>query len=135
MESKFGFIPGTGETVANRIRRKFRMIKGGNSQLILVHYSRGQAVRKSPSPPQTYPGLNRSPFLTCAFIPCTRHGSHEPRVQSTNPLISSPTPQPSCGVRRWRKGRTKGYARHTWWPSGRERSWWCTWGDPSRHAR
>lgn len=47
MESKFGFIPGTGETAANRIRRKFRMIKGGNPQLILVHYGRGQAVRES----------------------------------------------------------------------------------------
>ena len=52
MESKFGFIPGSGETVANRVRRKFRMIKGGNPQLTLVHYGRGQAVRKSPSPLQ-----------------------------------------------------------------------------------
>ena len=50
MESKFGFIPGAGENVANRVRRKFRMIKGGNPQLILVHYGRGQPVRKSPSP-------------------------------------------------------------------------------------
>lgn len=58
MESKYGFIPGSGETVANRIRRKFRMVKGGNSQLSLVHYSRGQAVRKSPSPSKTYPTLS-----------------------------------------------------------------------------
>jgi hypothetical protein len=58
MECKYGFIPGSGETVANRIRRKFRMTKGGNPQLILVHYSRGQAVRKSPSPSKTYPILN-----------------------------------------------------------------------------
>ena len=50
MESKYGFTPGSGENVANRIRRKFRMIKGGNPQLILVHYSRGQAVRESPLP-------------------------------------------------------------------------------------
>jgi TnpA family transposase len=54
MECKYGFIPGSGETAANRIRRKFRMTKGGNPQLILVHYSRGQAVRKSPSQSKTY---------------------------------------------------------------------------------
>ena len=57
MESKFGFIPGSGENVANRIRRKFRMIKGGNPQLILAHYSRGQAMRKPPSLPQTFSHL------------------------------------------------------------------------------
>ena len=47
MEAKFGFIPGSGESAANRVRRKFRMIKGGNPQITLVHYSRGQPVRKS----------------------------------------------------------------------------------------
>jgi len=52
MESKFGFTPGSGENGANRIRRKFRMVKGGNPQLILVHYGRGQAARKSPFPIQ-----------------------------------------------------------------------------------
>lgn len=52
MESKFGFIPGSGETVANRVRRKFRMTKGGNPQLVLVHYGRGQAVRESLSHPK-----------------------------------------------------------------------------------
>ena len=55
MESKFGFIPGSGETVANRVRRKFRMIKGGNSQLTLVHYGRAQAVGEFPSPYKTFP--------------------------------------------------------------------------------
>ena len=55
METKFGFIPGPGETVANRVRRKFRMSKGGNPQLFLVHYSRGQAVRKSLSHPKLAP--------------------------------------------------------------------------------
>ena len=50
MESKYGFTPGSGENAASRVRRKFRMIKGGNPQLILVHYSRGQAVRESPLP-------------------------------------------------------------------------------------
>ncbi|TDL19690.1 hypothetical protein BD410DRAFT_401114 [Rickenella mellea] len=32
------------DTVAFRIRRRFRLIKGGAPQFILVHYSRGQAV-------------------------------------------------------------------------------------------
>ena len=50
MESKFGFLPGSGESMANRVRRKFRMVKGGNPQITLVHYSRGQPVRKSFSP-------------------------------------------------------------------------------------
>lgn len=53
MEAKFGFIAGSGETVANRVRRKFRMTKGGNPQLILVHYGRGQAMSKSHSHPKS----------------------------------------------------------------------------------
>jgi hypothetical protein len=69
MESKFGFIPGSGETAANRVRRKFRMIKGGNPQLTLVHYGRGPVVRKSPSPYKTYSNLNM--LSTYASVPFT----------------------------------------------------------------
>ncbi|KAF9783168.1 hypothetical protein BJ322DRAFT_1008233 [Thelephora terrestris] len=58
IEAKFGFIPGSGENIANRVRRKFRMTKGGNPQLALVHYSRGQAVPMNPAlnqPTRSYP--------------------------------------------------------------------------------
>ncbi|KAM6494099.1 hypothetical protein JOM56_010460 [Amanita muscaria] len=43
-EQKFGFLPGGQETMASRIRRRFRFIKGGPSQLVLVHYTRSQAI-------------------------------------------------------------------------------------------
>ncbi|KAK7031501.1 SWI/SNF and RSC complexes subunit ssr4 [Favolaschia claudopus] len=43
-EVKFGFIPGVDQT-AFRLRRRYRIIKGGHPQLILVHYSRGPMAR------------------------------------------------------------------------------------------
>lgn len=52
-ESKFGFVPShapTGymspDTNAWRVRRRYRMTKGGHPQLVLVHYSRGVAARE-----------------------------------------------------------------------------------------
>ncbi|EKM49832.1 uncharacterized protein PHACADRAFT_33381 [Phanerochaete carnosa HHB-10118-sp] len=56
-EVKFGFVPGH-ENVASRIRRRYRLVKGGNPQLILIHYSRGQAIPVIPSlnqPVRSYP--------------------------------------------------------------------------------
>ena len=50
MKYKRGFTPGSGESVASRIQQKFRLVKGGNPQLVLVHYSSSQAARKSPFP-------------------------------------------------------------------------------------
>lgn len=43
-EVKFGFIP-MQDNAAFRVRRRYRMIKGGHPQLFLVHYSRGQSIR------------------------------------------------------------------------------------------
>lgn len=57
-EAKFGFIPNSQDTTAFRVRRKFRLTKGGNSQLWLVHYSKGQAMPLIPSmnqPVRSYP--------------------------------------------------------------------------------
>lgn len=44
-ETKFGFAPGAGEAAASRVRRRYRLTKGGNAQLMLVHYTRGQPMR------------------------------------------------------------------------------------------
>ncbi|KAI0823959.1 hypothetical protein BC628DRAFT_463741 [Trametes gibbosa] len=56
-EVKFGFIPGV-DTTAFRARRRFRLAKGGHPQLVLIHYSRGQATPIIPSlnqPVRNYP--------------------------------------------------------------------------------
>ncbi|KAI0793053.1 hypothetical protein BC629DRAFT_1592965 [Irpex lacteus] len=56
-EIKFGFIPGH-DSSASRIRRRYRMIKGGHPQLVLIHYSRGQSIPIVPSlnqPIRSYP--------------------------------------------------------------------------------
>lgn len=43
-EVKAGFVPGSQDTYAWRSRRHFRLLKGGHSHLVLVHYLRaGQA--------------------------------------------------------------------------------------------
>ncbi|GJE92567.1 hypothetical protein PsYK624_087220 [Phanerochaete sordida] len=47
-EVKFGFVP-TLENAASRIRRRYRLVKGGNPQLVLIHYGRGQAIPVIPS--------------------------------------------------------------------------------------
>lgn len=40
-EVKFGFVPGA-ESFASRMRRKYRLTKGGNPGLILIHYLRAE---------------------------------------------------------------------------------------------
>jgi hypothetical protein len=45
-EVKFGFIPNSQDQQAWRFRRRYRLIKGTPCpQLVLVHYTRGQAAR------------------------------------------------------------------------------------------
>ncbi|KZO93638.1 hypothetical protein CALVIDRAFT_600605 [Calocera viscosa TUFC12733] len=57
-ETKYGFVPGV-ETQANRVRRKFRLLKGGSPHLWLIHYSRAQAQAVPPifqsTPSRKYP--------------------------------------------------------------------------------
>ncbi|KAJ6478514.1 hypothetical protein C8R47DRAFT_1138590 [Mycena vitilis] len=56
-EVKFGFVPG-GDSGAWRQRRRYRIIKGGNPQLILAHYSRGPVAQIVPAlnqPVRSYP--------------------------------------------------------------------------------
>ncbi|KAF9052430.1 hypothetical protein BDZ89DRAFT_1056784 [Hymenopellis radicata] len=58
-ESKHGFIPNSGDPNAWRLRRRFRIMKGGNASLALVHYTRGPSTPVMPSlmnqPIRTYP--------------------------------------------------------------------------------
>ena len=81
-EVKFGFIPGVDQS-AHRIRRRFRMQKGGHPQLVLVHYSSGQhngtspyytrrlTVLEPPPPLPRQPSSPRSinPHATTLFVP------------------------------------------------------------------
>ncbi|GLB38590.1 putative fungal domain of unknown function (DUF1750) [Lyophyllum shimeji] len=58
-EVKFGFIPGSADTNAWRCRRRYRLTKGGNPQLVLVHYTQGPQTQILPSlmnqPVRNYP--------------------------------------------------------------------------------
>lgn len=47
MEIKYGFVPNTQETTAWRLRRRYRLIKGGDPRITLVHYTRGPVIRES----------------------------------------------------------------------------------------
>ncbi|KDQ49899.1 hypothetical protein JAAARDRAFT_165252 [Jaapia argillacea MUCL 33604] len=59
IENKHGFIPNSQDTAAYRLRKRFRLSRGGHPQLILVHYSRGQPMPIVPSllnqPVRAYP--------------------------------------------------------------------------------
>ena len=48
-EARHGFVPHSGEMVASRVRRRYRLLKGGHPYLVLVHYSRGQSMGQSSS--------------------------------------------------------------------------------------
>lgn len=61
-EAKFGFVPGSGETMAARIRRRYRLVHGGGMggmgampQLWVVHYTRG------PNGPPIPPAIANQP--------------------------------------------------------------------------
>ncbi|KAG9050759.1 hypothetical protein FS837_002703 [Tulasnella sp. UAMH 9824] len=64
-ETKFGFVPNSGETHASRVRRKIRFSKGGVSTVMLVHYSRGPA---QPIPPEFMrtPPVRQYPLIPSA---------------------------------------------------------------------
>ncbi|RDB14897.1 SWI/SNF and RSC complexes subunit ssr4 [Hypsizygus marmoreus] len=61
-EAKFGFIPGSQDTNAWRCRRRYRLTKGGNPQLVLVHYTQGPQTQILPAlmnqPVRSYPLRN-----------------------------------------------------------------------------
>lgn len=102
MEAEFGFIPGSGETIASRVRRRFRLIEGGNPQLVLVHYNRnlpGVAV----NPDSHQPTRVRSPQpvnLPAVYVagekagqnvfPSTAHGPPVGGVSSGVPEVTLP---------------------------------------------
>ncbi|EMD39494.1 hypothetical protein CERSUDRAFT_111802 [Gelatoporia subvermispora B] len=58
LEVRHGFIPGSPDPAAYRARRRYRLSKGGHPQLVLIHYSRGQAIPIIPAmntPVRSYP--------------------------------------------------------------------------------
>ncbi|QSL66566.1 hypothetical protein MERGE_000948 [Pneumocystis wakefieldiae] len=71
-EHKYGFYPAT-ESHTSRIRRRFRLVKGGNDQLWLIYYLRSSENDRlvvntqtaTPQPPRTYPlpFIQNKPFL------------------------------------------------------------------------
>ncbi|THU94724.1 hypothetical protein K435DRAFT_756426 [Dendrothele bispora CBS 962.96] len=58
-EIKFGFIPGSGDMIAWRARRRYRFIKNGHPSLFLVHYYKGPQAPVVPAlmnqPVRMYP--------------------------------------------------------------------------------
>ncbi|KAF8890034.1 hypothetical protein CPB84DRAFT_1963963, partial [Gymnopilus junonius] len=58
-EIKYGFIPGSADSNASRVRRRYRLLKGGSNQFVLVHYTRGPVTHIPPAlmhqPTRAYP--------------------------------------------------------------------------------
>jgi hypothetical protein len=48
MEVKYGFVPGGSEPTASRVRRRYRLMNGGNPSIFLIHYTRGPAIAVPP---------------------------------------------------------------------------------------
>ncbi|TFK48815.1 hypothetical protein OE88DRAFT_1634179 [Heliocybe sulcata] len=57
-EIKYGFVPGSGEAVASRARRRYRLARGGHVGICIVHYSRCPPMPVNPAfnqPIRAYP--------------------------------------------------------------------------------
>ncbi|TFK74744.1 hypothetical protein BDN72DRAFT_868414 [Pluteus cervinus] len=98
-EVKYGFIPGSTDTNAWRVRRRYRLQKGGHPQLVLVHYTRGpvapilqnlinQPVRPYPLPQVTNPAV---------FVMGEKAGQ-KIYPQGAGPTHTSAAPMPPPGM-------------------------------------
>lgn len=117
-ETKFGFIPGSNETHASRLRRKIRFSKGGVSTVMLVHYSRGppqpiplevrgmQPVRQYPLIPSAEPAIfvmgektgQRVPLQNLAMLQQQQQQAGLiPGPQGFQPQANAGGPQPARG--------------------------------------
>ncbi|KAG4302405.1 hypothetical protein PCANB_001332 [Pneumocystis canis] len=84
-EHKYGFYPLT-ESHTSRIRRRFRLIRGGNDQLWLIYYLRSSENDRLvanthtaiPQPPRTYPlpYIQNKPFLLYENVALQSSRSH-----------------------------------------------------------
>jgi len=90
-EIKAGYVPDE-DTAAYRVRRRYRLVQGGNPQLNLIHYSRGQLVAIVPNfmnrPLRKYPlqPLNEPPM----FVIGDRAGQRMPPGGNRAPMPGQP---------------------------------------------
>jgi hypothetical protein len=66
MEARHGFVPLSGEMAASRVRRRYRLTKGGHPFLVLIHYSRGPSLGQYFISLHFAHGIN-APFLLLQF--------------------------------------------------------------------
>ncbi|KAH9048737.1 hypothetical protein EDB84DRAFT_1434146 [Lactarius hengduanensis] len=96
IEARHGFIPLSGEMVASRVRRRYRLVKGGHPFLVLVHYSRGQSI-PVPPPLQTQP-VRQYPLRPhnepAVFVLGERQGQRIP----AGPIAAGMPPNVGVGV-------------------------------------
>ncbi|KAH9010461.1 hypothetical protein EDB85DRAFT_2050407 [Lactarius pseudohatsudake] len=96
IEARHGFIPLSGEMVASRVRRRYRLVKGGHPFLVLVHYSRGQSM-PVPPPLQTQP-VRQYPLRPhnepAVFVLGERQGQRIP----AGPIAAGMPPNVGVGV-------------------------------------
>ena len=101
VEARHGFIPLSGEMVASRVRRRYRLIKGGHPFLVLVHYSRGQSVRQSFLFSFVFPFCSWHPPLFSPFNQLSRQLCRASQFDSTR-CASITTSRPSSF---WERGK------------------------------
>lgn len=87
-ESKHGFVPNSADPNAWRLRRRFRLIKGGHPNLALIHYTRGPVSPIIPSlmsqPIRTYP--LRSVQEASVFVAGEKAGIKVPPTGPPGPM-------------------------------------------------
>ncbi|KAH9985738.1 hypothetical protein BJV77DRAFT_1031425 [Russula vinacea] len=108
IEARHGFVPLSGEVAASRVRRRYRLIKGGHPFLVLVHYSRGQPMAVPPAlqaqPVRQYP-LRQHHNEPALFVLGERQGQ---RVPPSGPVGGMP-PNVGMGVGAGRGRCGRGY--------------------------
>ncbi|KAI6012978.1 hypothetical protein EDC04DRAFT_3121296 [Pisolithus marmoratus] len=91
-ETKYGFVPNSQDTTAWRLRRRYRLHRGGHPQLVLVHYTRGPAIQIIPSLLNS--AVRQYPLRQIAEPSVYVMG--EKAGQKVYPSGSAPPPQPQA---------------------------------------
>ncbi|KAI0292831.1 hypothetical protein B0F90DRAFT_1644717 [Multifurca ochricompacta] len=100
IEARHGLIPLSGEMVASRVRRRYRLVKGGHPYLVLVHYSRGQSIPVPPAlqaqPVRQYP--LRPHNEQAVFVLGERQGHRVPPTPTVAATAAAPGVPPNVAV-------------------------------------
>jgi len=115
--------------VASRVRRRYRLLKGGHPFLVLVHYSRGQQIRQSSSLQFLIP-ISFMPSGSPTF--CATFSDSTCFAWTASSTVPAAPAQRAGRVRSWRETRATRATFRSRWGHAAERGCGCRRGRNGR---